>query len=376
MGGGGVGRGVPHGASSLYLASGVSFLNEEEAVFRAMVEGWSMQQLGGRNLRESSVDGVVRVVARFQEFIGEWPWQWTAAGFDEWMTDLVSVRRLAPSTIRGYQQAVRSFCEFICSEHYGWARECEQRFGTHPVQVCHEWNTVAHLQDYEGRPGRRPLTREELQRLLDRADAEVEARLGMRRKGALPAYRDATLLKVVYAWGLRANEAVHLDVTDFYRNPHAPEFGRFGMVQVRFGKATRGGAPKRRSVVSLWPWAVAAVEDYVDNVWPLMRAEDSNALWLSERGTRLRTRELSDRFGQYRDDLRLDRVLSPHALRHSYVTHLIEDGFDPEFVKQQVGHAYQSTTSLYTAVSGDFANKMMRQALDRVLAGPARGGAR
>jgi site-specific recombinase XerD len=107
-----------------------------------------------------------------------------------------------------------------------------------------------------------------------------------------------------------------------------------------------------------------------------MRTEDSNALWLSERGTRLRTRELSDRFGQYRDDLGLDRVLSPHALRHSYVTHLIEDGFDPEFVKQQVGHAYQSTTSLYTAVSGDFANKMMRQALDRVLAGPTRGGVR
>jgi hypothetical protein len=253
MGGGGVGRGVPHGASSLYLASGVSFLNEEEAVSRAMVEGWSMQQLGGRNLRESSVDGVVRVVTRFQEFTGEWPWQWTAAGFDEWMTHLVSVRRLAPSTIRGYQQAVRSFCEFICSEHYGWARECEQRFGTHPVQVCHEWNTVAHLQDYEGRPGRRPLTREELQRLLDRADAEVEARLGTQRKGALPAYRDATLLKVVYAWGLRANEAVHLDVTDFYRNPHGP-----GVWPVRHGAGpVREGDPRWASEAAVGGVVVA-----------------------------------------------------------------------------------------------------------------------
>ena len=56
-------------------------------------------------------------------------------------------------------------------------------------------------------------------------------------------------------------------------------------------------------------------------------------------------------------------------MRHSYVTHLIEEGADPEFVKQQVGHAYQSTTAIYTAVSGDFANKMMRQALDRMQAG-------
>jgi site-specific recombinase XerD len=360
-------RGVPYGVSSLHLASGVSFLRVEETLFAAMLEGWSMQQTGGRNLRETTVKSVVRVVQRFQTFVDEWPWQWQAAGFDEWMTDLVSVHRLAPSTLRSYQQAVRSFCVYICSEHYGWVQECEERFGTHPVQVCHEWNTTAHLQNYEGLPGRRPLTREELQRLLDHADLEVEVRLASHRKGALTAYRDATLLKVVYAWGLRANEAVHLDVGDFYRNAHAPEFGRFGMLQVRHGKASRGGAPKRRSVVTLRAWAVAAVEDYIDNVWPLMRVEGSNALWLSERGKRLRTRELSERFAQYRDALKLDSGLSPHALRHSYVTHLIEEGFDAEFVQRQVGHAYQSTTAIYTAVSGDFANKMMRRALDKAL---------
>lgn len=375
MGGVRVQKGVAHGMSSLYLASGVSFLNEEETVFRAMLEGWSMQQIGGRNLQKSSVDNMVRPVRQFQTFSGEWPWEWNAGGFDEWMTHLVAVRRLAPASLRGYQQAVRVFCEFICSVHYGWVKECEERFGTHPIQVCHEWNTTPHLQDYEGNPGRRPLTREELQRLLDHADAEVDVRLDSGRKGALTAYRDATLLKVVYAWGLRANEAVMLDVTDFYRNAHAPAFGQFGMLQVRFGKAQRGGPPKRRSVVSLRPWAVAAVGDYIENVWPLMRAAGSNALWLSERGTRLRARELSERFGQYRDALGLDAVLSPHALRHSYVTHLIEEGFDAEFVKQQVGHAYQSTTSIYTAVSGDFANKMMRQALEQVLQRPEGGGA-
>ena len=74
---------VPHGVSSLYLAPGVSLLNEEEAVFGAMLEGWSMQQIGGRNLRESSVKGVLRVVRRFQAFAGEWPWRWDAAGFGQ-----------------------------------------------------------------------------------------------------------------------------------------------------------------------------------------------------------------------------------------------------------------------------------------------------
>jgi site-specific recombinase XerD len=175
------------------------------------------------------------------------------------------------------------------------------------------------------------------------------------------------LFKVAYAWGLRAQEAASLEVTDFYRNPHAPEFGNFGMLLVRNGKSSRGGAPKRRSVATLHVWAAEAVKDYVDNVWPLARSESSNALWVSERGGHVSPAHVSRRFAEYRDDLGLDPVLSPHALRHSYVTHLTEDGVDPVFIHRQVGHAYQSTTGLYTAVSGAFANKMMRNAVSGLL---------
>ncbi|MGP3684612.1 tyrosine-type recombinase/integrase [Streptomyces sp. IBSNAI002] len=57
----------------------------------------------------------------------------------------------------------------------------------------------------------------------------------------------------------------------------------------------------------------------------------------------------------------------PHCLRHSHVTHQIEDGADPAFVQRQVGHRYASTTALYTGVSGDFMNTMMRRMLDRAL---------
>ncbi|MEU9416071.1 tyrosine-type recombinase/integrase [Streptomyces sp. NPDC048272] len=55
--------------------------------------------------------------------------------------------------------------------------------------------------------------------------------------------------------------------------------------------------------------------------------------------------------------------------RHSYVTHLIEDGADETFVQKQVGHLYKSTTAIYTSVSGDFMNTMMRQYLDVTLKG-------
>lgn len=356
---------VPHGASSLYLAGGVSFLNAHEAVFEAMLEGWRMQQIGGRHLKEDSVSRALGVVLRFETYADKKPWEWSAGDFDEWMALLVSQRQVEASTIRSYQGAVRTFCDYICSPHYGWVAECMERFGTHPVQVCHEWNTLAHLQDYEGKPGRRPLTRSELQRLLDHADAEVSRLLDERRKGALPAFRDATLFKVIYAWGMRASEAVGLDVTDFYRNPKAPQFGDFGVMQIRNGKSSRGGPPKRRAVVSLFDWAVEALQDYVEQVRPLMIRDGSTALWVSERGTRLRTRELASRFAAYRTVLGLDEVLTPHALRHSYVTHLIESGVDPGFVQRQVGHLHQSTTAIYTGVSADYMNTMMSQAIEK-----------
>ncbi|WP_431903199.1 hypothetical protein [Nonomuraea sp. bgisy101] len=84
-----------------------------------------------------------------------------------------------------------------------------------------------HLVGYHGDPGRRPMTREEIQDLLDHADAQVDVALRRGHKGALARYRDATVFKVLYAWGLRCSEASALDVTDFHPHEDAPELGPF-----------------------------------------------------------------------------------------------------------------------------------------------------
>lgn len=72
-------------------------------------------------------------------------------------------------------------------------------------------------------------------------------------------------------------------------------------------------------------------------------------------------------FARIRDEAGLPRFLGPHCLRHSFVTHLIEDGFESLFVQQQVGHAWASTTAIYTGVSSDFKNTALRRVLDRRL---------
>lgn len=150
------------------------------------------------------------------------------------------------------------FTEFLCDNaRYGWVSACEQEFGpgVHPVPIVHEWNSIAHLQGYEGEPEARAFTREELQRFLDYADDQVDRAIHTKRKGALAAYRDATLFKVMYGWGLRRTETSKLDLTDWGRNPAAPQFGRHGSLHVRYGKAKRGQPPRRRTVLSMFDWA-------------------------------------------------------------------------------------------------------------------------
>jgi len=232
-----------------------------------------------------------------------------------------------------------------------------------------------HAADYEGRPARRPFTRDELQTLFDYADTRVGEVRARGRKGWLAAFRDSTLFKATYAWGLRRREAAMLDVVDFTTNPAAPELGRFGTLAVRYGKAMRGSPPRRRQVATVMPWAAEVVEEYVTEIRPRYRSEHP-ALWLTERGERISTRHLDERFAAYRDGAGLPAVLTPHCLRHSYVSHLIEDGVDPTFVQRQVGHSWSATTAGYTSVGADAANRMLRAALDRVLAPGAADGSR
>lgn len=352
------------------LRANVTALHPEDALFEAMLEGWSVQQRS-RRLALTTIEDRLRIVRRFAEFTNEFPWRWTPRDVEDWTVSFLSgARPMSHSTIRTYQGGLATFLDYLSDPRYGWQLECESRFGTYPVQVCTEWNTRQHLADYEGRPGNRPFTREELQRFFDYADEQVDRVRRDGRKGWVAAFRDATLFKVAYAWGLRRREVARLDVADFGPNAQAPPLGRYGMLSVRWGKASRGGPPRRRNVCTVMPWAAAAVEEYVAEVLPLYGRPRHPALWPTERGARVAPEYINHRFAAYRDELGLPEELGPHCLRHSYVTHLIEDGFDPMFVQHQVGHLWASTTALYTGVSNDYKNRLVMAALSRAFVPP------
>ena len=135
------------------------------------------------------------------------------------------------------------------------------------------------------------------------------------------------------------------------------------MLNVRYGKAKRGQPPRRRNVASVMAWAVDAVADYVENIRPRFGCAGHPALWVTGRGGRIKPAEINARFVAYRDALGLPKALVVHSMRHSYVSHLTENGVDRRFIQCQVGHEVDSSTAVYTHVSSDFMNNALRRAL-------------
>lgn len=151
-------------------------------------------------------------------------------------------------------------------------------------------------------------------------------------------------------------------------------FCSFGALAVRWAKGTAGSGPRRRTVLTVpkFDWSVGMMQMWTSPGGRdrFATADRSSALWPSERGDRVTVGGLGDAFTAVRDAAGLPEELGLHCLRHSYVTHLIEAGYDPAFVQTQVGHSYASTTSLYTSVSADFKQKTVQKMIARRIGKP------
>ncbi|SMX96721.1 Site-specific recombinase XerD [Brevibacterium aurantiacum] len=353
-------------------ASNVSLVKPEQQVYGAMMSGWENQQLS-RGLRQQTIDSRTAIVSRFHEFIDKPPWKWTVADVDEFTADAAG-RSLTLSTLRQNHGAIRTFCDYITSPLYDWMEICDHQFGEVPSQVCLPWNTVAHRFEFEGDGKRRPLSYEEVERLFDTADARVDKLALSGRKGALGALRDAQLLKTIYAFGLRRTEAVMLDTVDLHYSSKMRHWGRYGALHVRWAKAAGGGAPRRRTVLLVpeFDWWVPGMRQWNEQARARFApGGDLDALWVTERRTRVSAGYLDRRFADLRDEAGLSKALTLHSLRHSYVTHLLEFGYADRFVQDQVGHMHASTTSIYASVSSDYKNRVLAEALKTLTEGEA-----
>jgi site-specific recombinase XerD len=148
--------------------------------------------------------------------------------------------------------------------------------------------------------------------------------------------RDRALFEIAYACGLRAEELVDLDVGSV----------DFDAEQLR----VEGKGSKTRFVPAGEP-ALKAVATYLERARPaLQAAEESPALFLSKSGRRLSTSDVRRRLRVWARHAATQTGVHPHALRHSFATHLLEGGADLRAIQELLGHASISTTQVYTRV--------------------------
>lgn len=358
-----VGSRVP-GVASLSVVPGVRLLRPSEAVFEKMIEGFVECQQA-RALQPDTIAGRVRTVRQLQAFSDVFPWEWNAPVFDRWSAAVAAA--VAHSTLGQKQLQLSAFLSYLVNPVYGWAPVCQEMFGVFPAMVLAELNSVRHSQGYVGRPSRnRPLTRPEVRAFFGQMDPEIARLRAAGHKGALTAARDLAMFTTMYGWGLRRREAARLEIHDWRRQARLAEFGDFAGLAVRWGKALPGQPPRRRMVISVWPWAVATVRYYVERIRPLFYRDglDDGVMFPTERGGEISVRSVNDRFAHWRVLAGLPDYLCPHCLRHTYVTRLIEAGYDASFVTEQVGHSHAATTAIYTALSSDYKNSKVREFLD------------
>jgi integrase/recombinase XerC len=190
------------------------------------------------------------------------------------------------------------------------------------------------------------LGKEEAGLLLDARPAGEEEATGDRAPSPAEEARDLALFEVLYGAGLRISEACNLDLGDL------AEDGEGALVTVRQGKG------RKDRLVPLGAKAVAAVAAYQPLRAALLAGakrvapEDQHALFLTRRGRRLDPREARRRLARREAAVGV-RPVSPHALRHSFATHLLGEGADLRAIQEMLGHASLRTTQRYAQVDID-----------------------
>lgn len=264
-----------------------------------------------QNLSENTVKAYERDLASFSDFVANY-WQKSLTDVDHYLIRdyLASLHRkgLSNSSIARQLAALRGFYKYL--QKFGWME-------SNPT-VSIRMPKKAHVLP-------QTLSVDETETLLCSIDTSTP--LGL---------RDRAIFELFYATGIRLSELVALNVDQIY----------IGMEYVRvFGKG------RKERIVPVGEYAVQALQEYIHKGRPLLCKPDEPALFVNHRGERLTCRGVQYLLNKHITQAAVNKHVSPHSLRHSFATHLLDAGADLRVVQELLGHVNLSTTQIYTRIS-------------------------
>ena len=277
------------------------------------------------------------------------------------ITFLTVERGASPATLRNYASDLRQLCSFLLSARLAdppvdpaalspdairaylqWL----DRKGEKRTSLARKLACIRSFYRYLVRTGlvsrspvedlRTPKQAKHLPRVLSKDDAE--ALMAFPDQGTIGSLRDRALLETLYSTGARVSELVSMNVEDLHQSE--------GVVRLQ-------GKGRKERIVPIGDLAIQAIQTYRGALQPSTSGNVRSApVFLNHRGGRLTSRSVARIVARYSSRLTGGSV-SPHTLRHSFATHLLDEGADLRAIQEMLGHASLSTTQKYTHVATD-----------------------
>jgi integrase/recombinase XerC len=166
---------------------------------------------------------------------------------------------------------------------------------------------------------------------------EIELLLESQDKRSPAGLRDNAILEVLYASGMRVSELTKLNISDVDKDD---------------GEILVSGKGSKERIVLIGSSAITSLKDYIRYGRPkLSMKAGGRAIFISRFGGRLTSRSIERMMQKYLKKCGINKKISPHSLRHSFATHMLERGADLRTVQELLGHASLSTTQIYTHIT-------------------------
>jgi integrase/recombinase XerC len=280
------------------------------------------------------------------------------AACQRYLVSIAEDRDQSVETVRAYRTDLESWLEFLSARYPGhapapaevaaidvrhWVAELHRR-GLSPASIARHLSAVRSLfawlarrGEIESNPAKEVRNPKRGERLPDRLDVDdVAAVLEAPTGDSFAAQRDRALLELLYGAGLRVSELVALDLDDLLLSDRT--------VRVL-------GKGRKERIVPFGTKAAAALRSYLHAALPVRQRHDVDAVFLNQRAGRLTDRSVRRILNRAVTQTALLRGVHPHALRHSFATHLLESGMDLRAIQELLGHARLSTTQRYTKLA-------------------------
>jgi len=275
----------------------------------------------------------------------------------EYLYYLKITKNLAKNTIHSYERDLKAYIEFIKDNYHfrdlnqinkehiqNFSRSLSRKNNSNStitrklssIRSFHRYLTSENIVDKDiSKKIRKPKTKKTLPTVLNIQEIDRIINLTYQSQDAL-SLRNQALIELAYGSGLRVSELLNLKISDLHLNK--------GLVNIL-------GKGNKERIIPLNENAVLALQKYIIEARPLLKAKKADVLFVNKFGNPLSRVGFFKLIKKLAQEANIQKVVSPHTLRHSYATHLLENGADLRTVQELLGHEDILTTENYTHVS-------------------------